>query len=217
MKQQYNFKELFEFLINAEKLKTELRHSWTSNKDRQESVAEHTWMTSLLALLLMNKIQPKLNQEKILKMIIIHDLVEVFAGDIPTHEISERKKSKEGREREALSKLVSTLDSEASSEIVSLWEEFEKAETPEARFSYAMDKFECLVEHNIADIDTWDEGDYRYTFIEKQDTPFNFDDFMRQLKNQLDQWTFSKVENAKTINKIPQENIDLYHRNQKGF
>jgi putative hydrolases of HD superfamily len=214
MQNNYNFEGFFKFLRNAEKLKTELRHSWTSDNNRQESVAEHTEMTSLVAVLLVDKVGVKLDQIKVLKMIIIHDLVEVFAGDIPAHEISERKINKFEIEKKAIKKIVSTLDENTASEIVDLWEEFEKVETPEAKFAYALDKFECLVEHNIADIDTWDEGDYRYTFVEKQDTPFNFDKFMRELKNHLDRWTYSKTERAGTTKRVPKENLELFHKNQ---
>ena len=93
-----------------------------------------------------------------------------------------------------------------------MWEEFELKKTLESKFAYAMDKFECLFQHNIADIKTWDEGDYRYTFIDKQDTPFDYDDFMRQLKNTLDNWTYTKVKRAGTLERVPKENLERYQK-----
>ena len=69
----------------AEKLKFELRHSWLSN-GRQESVAEHTWQMSLMAVLVYRHLEKPVNLEHTLKMIIVHDLVEAEAGDIPFFE-----------------------------------------------------------------------------------------------------------------------------------
>ncbi len=215
MNATYDFAGFFEFIKNAEKLKTELRHSWTSSNTRQESVAEHTWMTSLIAVLLMDKTGINLDPLKVLKMIIIHDLVEVFAGDIPSHELSSRQETKQQNERTSLQKLLLPLSTKTSTEISALWEEFELCETNEAKFARSLDKFECLVQHYIVDISTWDEGDYRYTFIDKQDTCFNFDPFMRHLKNELDRKTHSKLEKAGTVENVPMENLELYASNQK--
>lgn len=208
-----NKKELqniFDFFKLAENLKTELRHSWTSNSERRESVAEHTWMALLVALTLIDKVEKELDSNKVFRMLIIHDLVEVFAKDIPSHEISQRQDEKQDNEREALKKIVTTLSSKEAENIVNLWEEFEARETDEAKFSYALDKFECLLQHNIADIKTWDEGDFRYTFIERQDTPFNYNSFMRKLKDNLDDWTYDKIKEAEAIDKIPEENLIRY-------
>ena len=65
---------IIKFIKKAEKLKTELRHSWTSEVNRQESVAEHTWSSCLLAMILFDEISIKVNQLRVLKMIIVHDL-----------------------------------------------------------------------------------------------------------------------------------------------
>lgn len=73
---------ILQVIALAEKLKYEMRHSWLSN-GRQESVAEHTWRMSLMAILVEPYLDQKVNIEKLLKMVIIHDLVEAEAGDIP--------------------------------------------------------------------------------------------------------------------------------------
>ena len=206
---------IFDFLKQAEKLKTELRHSWTSDTKRVESVAEHTWMMLLMALVLMDKVEIKLDEPKVLKMIIIHDLVEVLAGDIPSHEISKRQDGKQINEREALKAMTSKLEKETANEIIQLWEEFEARETPEAKFAYALDKFECLFQHDVTDIKTWDEGDFRYTFVDKQDTPFDYDSFMRMLKDKLDDWTYKKIKEAGFLSRIPKENLKRYKKRNK--
>lgn len=201
---------IFDFFRLAEKLKTEIRHSWTSNTERQESVAEHTWMMLLMAFILMDKVGVKLDKFRVLRMIISHDLVEVLARDVPSHELSERQDHKEDKERKAICDMTSMLDKKIANEIVALWEEFEVRKTPEAKFAYALDKFECLFQHDIADIKTWDEGDFRYTFVDKQDTPFDFNKFMRELKDRLDDWTYKKVEEAGFLERIPDKNLERY-------
>ena len=82
------------FLKKAEKLKTELRHSWTSNTQRQESVAEHCWSACLIAILLFKELQEPVDQLKVLKMIVVHDLAEAIAGDIPAFEVSQQQTNK---------------------------------------------------------------------------------------------------------------------------
>lgn len=211
---EQEIKDIFEFFKIAEKLKTELRHSWTSNSERRESTAEHSWMLLLMSVVLIDKVSKEVDKLKTLKMLIIHDLVEAIAHDIPSHEISQRQDQKQVSEREALITITKSLESQKAEEIVELWEEFEARQTEEAKFAYAMDKFECLFQHDVADINTWDDGDYRYTFIEKQDTPFDYDVFMRQMKNTLDDWTFSKVTAANTVDQIPKENLERYHKSR---
>jgi len=207
--------KLLKFYKQAERLKAELRHSWTSNSDRKESVTEHVWMTLLVALTLMDKVEKKIGKLKVLKMLIIHDLGEAVVGDIPSHEISQRQDTKQMTESEGIREIVKSLSSETSNEIIALWEEFEAKDTLEAKFAYALDKFECLLEHDISDIKTWDEGDYRYTFVEKQDTPFDYDQFMRELKDALDNWTFQKIEEAGFLDRIPSKNLDRYMNRKK--
>jgi len=164
----------------------------------------------LIALTLMEKVKEELDRFKVLKMLIIHDLGEAIAGDIPSFEVSQRQDAKQMTESEGVKEIVKSLDTEKADEIIGLWEEFEARVTPEAKFAYALDKFECLLEHNIADIKTWDQGDYRYTFIERQDTPFDYDEFMRELKNTLDDWTFEKIKEAGFLERIPKENLERY-------
>ena len=204
------FSEIFEFLKVAEKLKTELRHSWTSNSGRQESVAEHTWMMALLAILLTDKLDTSIDRVKVLKMVIIHDLVEAIAGDVPAHELSKRKDNQHINEKAAMKKLSLILRDKIGKDILHLWEEFEKWKTPEAKFVRALDKFEVILQHNVAGVKTWDEGDFRYTLNDIQDNPFNFSSFMRKLKDYLDDRTYEIVERTNTTSQVPKENLKRY-------
>lgn len=203
---RYNeIKQLLQFFKECEKLKTELRHSWTSNIGRQESVAEHTWMMALLAITLHGKLSVKVDLLRSLKMIIIHDLVEVYAGDVPAFEKSKRKAKKHELEKSAFEKLLSNLPSDKlNKEFMGLWGEFEECETMEAKFAIALDKTEVILQHNAADISTWEQGDYDINPYYR-DEKFNFDEFFRVFKDIVDTETMEKIEKEGDIERVSEE------------
>jgi putative hydrolases of HD superfamily len=147
---------ILELIHHAEGLKRELRHSWLSD-GRRESVAEHTWRVALMALLLEYEVAPEVNINHAVRMIIIHDLVEIFAGDVPVFESIDAsdKCKKQQAEQAALERIVSLLPESPSSMIRSSWLEFEENESKEAKFAHALDKLEAQIQHNEADISTW--------------------------------------------------------------
>ena len=108
-KNKKEIKSLIDFHKKAQKLKTTTRHSWFTDSSRQESVAEHSWMLCLLALLLSNKLDKKVNLLKVMKMVTIHDLAKSVTGDIPSHEVSARQKNKYKFEKKAFKNLVVDL------------------------------------------------------------------------------------------------------------
>src|SRR6185437_1767014 len=105
MKNKQIIKNLFTFFIEAEKLKTTMRHSWTSDSNRQESSAEHSWMLCLIAVSIFDHLEVKVDQLRVLKMLIIHDVAEVVIGDIPAFDTEGRKNKKE-REKMAVEQLT---------------------------------------------------------------------------------------------------------------
>ncbi len=140
---------MIDFFHKAEKLKTVMRHSWLSN-GRRESVAEHTWRMGIMALILHPYLKKPVNLEKVFKMLLIHDLPEVYAGD---HFVWKGVlKGKEKIERKALLKITQNLPFKNRKEVVGLWEEHEAWKTPESHFVKALDKLEVLLQHYEADI-----------------------------------------------------------------
>ena len=163
------------FIEKAEKLKREMRHSWLSNK-RQESVAEHTWRMSLMAILLSDKLTLQVNLEKVLKMIIIHDLVEIEAGDVSALDVlrtPDIKNDKIKKELRAIENIKLELGGEIGKEIYDLWHEFEEKETIEAKFSNALDKLEVQIQHNHAPIDTWEEIEFEMVYHMEKHVTFD--------------------------------------------
>ena len=133
------------FLREAERLKNVLRTSWTSG-GQQESTASHTWRLCLMALVLGEQF-PALDQERLLKLCIVHDLGEAIHGDIPAiHQDANAPKAHQ--ERQDLLTLVAPLPAATKQMIVDLWDEYEAAATPEAKVAKALDKLETIMQHN---------------------------------------------------------------------
>ncbi|GLH75659.1 haloacid dehalogenase [Bradyrhizobium sp. SSBR45G] len=150
---------IIDFYRLAEGLKRELRHSWLSD-GRRESVAEHSWSMSLLALLLHRDLERPVQIDRVLKMIIVHDLVEALAGDVPFFETGDRKAAKAAKEREAIEGIRSRLPGSVGQEIFDLFHEFEAKVTTEAKFAAALDNLEVQMQHNLADLGTWEPVEY---------------------------------------------------------
>jgi putative hydrolases of HD superfamily len=170
-------KEIFEFIKASEMLKKELRHSWLSD-GRQESVAEHSWRMSLMLMLIESNIPRPFDYLRSLKMAIVHDLVEIYAGDVPVFNFSHSKKEqlrKKQKESDAMDRIVTELNQPIGQEIKSLWLEYENNETKEARVVKALDKLEAQVQHNQAGLDTWEAIEYELTFRLDKYVSFNSD------------------------------------------
>jgi putative hydrolases of HD superfamily len=133
-----------QFLRDAERLKNVTRTSWTSAGNR-ESVAEHTWRLALMAVVLEHAF-PGIDMAKLLKMCIVHDLGEAIGGDISA--TLQPPAGKAAAERRDLLQLLEPLPARTRLEIVSLWDEYERAETVEARVAKALDKLETIMQHN---------------------------------------------------------------------
>lgn len=200
------------FIKRAEKLKTELRHSWTSDITRQESVAEHTWSACLLAMVLFDEISMKVDQLRVLKMIIVHDLAEAVIGDIPAFEVSIRQDEKLKNEKGAISGIVSSLENkQLADEIVALWEEFEENKTPEAWLAKACDKSDVLLQHLNTDIKTWDKGDYKQNPYDSEGL-FNFDGFIRELKDKVNFNTMKALEDVGLLDMVSEVHRKMWKK-----
>ena len=170
---------ILDFLALAERLKTELRHSWLSS-GRQESVAEHSFQMALMALLVHRHLAQPVDLCKALKMILVHDLVEAEAGDVPFFDDSGRRALKPARERAAIESIRARLGAPLGPEFHDLWLEFERKGSAEARLASALDNLEVQIQHNLAPLETWTpiEHDLVYT---KMDAPCAYDPFLAAL------------------------------------
>ena len=143
-------KEFLEILHTAERLKDTLRHCTTS-RGRPESVAEHSWRVSLMAMLLKDEF-PDVDTDRVVRMCLIHDLGECFTGDIPAFD---KTADDARREETLLAEWVERLPGAVSAELKSLYAEMERLETKEAKLYKALDKLEAVIQHNESPLETW--------------------------------------------------------------
>ena len=142
---------ILDFLRAAERLKSTTRTGYTS-AGTQESVAEHTWRLCLMAVVLAPAF-PDVDFAKLVKICIIHDLGEAIHGDVSAPEQARRAASglatgKSELERRDLQELLAPLPVALRDEIASLWDEYEAAESPEAKLAKGLDKLETIMQHN---------------------------------------------------------------------
>ena len=180
--------ELIQILAVAEKLKCNTRHCYTSS-GRHESVAEHSWRISLMAMLLTEEF-PGADMNKVIRMCLIHDLGEAFTGDIPTFE---KNQNHEDVEKTAFDTWVQTLPADAGEEFKALLAEMEAMQTQEAKIYKALDKLEAVIQHNESDISTWLPLEYDLQLRYGAEN-VTFSDYMQQLKAEIDDWTRRKIE-----------------------
>ena len=182
-------RELLDILHVAERLKDTTRHC-TSSKGRPESVAEHSWRLSLMALLLRGEF-PELDVERVVAMCLIHDLGECFTGDIPAF-----RKTESDREREdsLLRRWVASLPEGVSDELAALYEEMDAQETAEARLYKALDKLEAVIQHNESPISTWERHEYELNKTYATDA-VSFSPWLRALRAEILRDTLEKIEN----------------------
>ena len=183
-------KELLEILSVAEKLKCNTRHCYTSS-GRHESVAEHSWRISLMAMLLTSEF-PDADMDKVIRMCLIHDLGEAFTGDIPTFD----KTAADGAKEDALlESWVQTLPKQTRAEFSSLLTEMNAMETQEAKIYKALDKMEAVIQHNESDISTWLPLEYELQLTYGAEN-VKFSPYLQALKAEVDGWTRRKIEES---------------------
>jgi putative hydrolase of HD superfamily len=207
--------EFLTFFSTAEKLKTTLRHSWTNDPKRQESVAEHSWMICLVAMTFKDRLTIKVDLNKVLKMLVLHDLAEAVTGDIPLgmQTGSFSREAKIIAEREAMHKILAPLDEATRSEFLTLWEEECERKTPEAKFAKAIDSIEACIQHWISDIRTWDDQDFAVGIYHK-DEIFEHDPFLKELKTFLDTETMKKIIAADMEHRVDPAKRERYRLSQ---
>lgn len=178
---------LLEALSVAERLKDTTRHCYTRN-GRQESVAEHSWMMTLMAFFMKDEF-PEVDMDKVIKMCIIHDLGEAFTGDIPTFE---KTSANEVTEENLLYGWVGSLPENIADEMRSLYEEIAARETIEAKVYKAIDSLEALIQHNISDLSTWIPKEYELNKTYADDK-VAFSEYLTALRAEIRKDTLEKL------------------------
>jgi len=138
-----------EFIIEIDKLKGILRQTHLTDNSRQENSAEHSWHLAVMAIVLAEYAPPNVDLLRAIKMLLIHDLVEIDAGDTFCYDI-QGNQNKAVREEQAAKRLFGMLPVEQRKQLRDMWEEFEAFETATAKFAVALDRLQPLLlnQHN---------------------------------------------------------------------
>lgn len=149
-------KKQFDFFREIDKEKFIGRQTYLTDGRRKENDAEHAWHMAIMTVLLAEYANEKIDVLKTVMMLLIHDLVEIDAGDTYAYD-SEGKKTQRAREEKAAKRIFGLLPEEQGEKLLALWEEFEAYETPEAKFAHTMDNIQPMMLNDATDGKAWVE------------------------------------------------------------
>ena len=180
----------FNFLIEADRLKGVLRGTPIHDGSRRENSAEHSWHIMLYAMTLAEHAERPVNIDRVLKMLLLHDIVEIDAGDIPIHGDHDPA-AMEAAEQAAADRLFGMLPADQAASYRALWEEFEAAESDDAVFAKSVDRVQPVVANLETGGGTWSEYNVTRAQLESRvgakgnrGAPARW----AQLKGRLDAW-----------------------------
>ena len=165
--EEEKFQKKMQFLIIADKMKTVYRQTLLADKSRRETDAEHSWHLALMAIVLSDYASEGTDIDKAVRKALVHDLVEIYAGDTFCYDVNAGKDKKE-RELKAADRLFSILPENEGEEYRALWLEFEAEETREAKFTAALDRLQPLINNFLTDGHTWRKGSVSREMVEKR-------------------------------------------------
>lgn len=155
MSTQARLAQQIRFIVEIDKLKEVFRQSLLSQSRRQENDAEHSWHLCLMVLVLAEHANsPDLDVLRVLKMLLIHDIVEIDAGDTFAYDTA-RMTDQYAREALAADRIFGLLPEDQNVEFRGLWDEFETRETPEAKFAAAVDRFHPMLQNCLTEGIAW--------------------------------------------------------------
>lgn len=155
------------FSAEIDKMTGIIRRTSLIDKSRRENDAEHSWHIAAMAMLFEEYAKEPVNVSRAVEMCIVHDLIEIYAGDTFAYDIKANE-GKADREKEAADKLFSQLPQEQGKMIRSLWEEFDTMETPDAKYAACMDRLQPFMHNSLTDGFTWVESGTNRKVVEKR-------------------------------------------------
>ena len=146
----------FDFAREIDKEKFISRQTRLSDGERFENDAEHAWHMAIMTILMAEYSNEEIDVLKTVTMLLIHDIVEIYAGDTYAYD-EEGKKTQAAREKAAAEKIYSILPEDQGSRLKALWEEFEEGSTPESKFAHVMDNIQPMMLNDATDGKAWTE------------------------------------------------------------
>ena len=162
-------KQQMDFLLEVDKLKFINRQTYLSDGTRRENDAEHSWHLALMAVLLSEHADEEVDLLKVIAMVLIHDLVEIDAGDTYAYDEA-GKQTQRIREEKAADRIFAMLPKDQGEKFRALWEEFDAYETPEAKFAHVCDNVQPLMLNHATGGKSWRERGIRRSQVEKRNS-----------------------------------------------
>ncbi len=174
-------KKQIEFILELDKMKNIYRQTYVLHEDRKENDAEHSWHLAILAFILAEHSNKPVDVAKVMKMVLIHDVVEIDAGDTYCYD-SEGYKTKADREERAAQRIFGLLPEDQKVEMYRLWREFEDSVTDDARFAAVLDRIQPLLLNYTKSGISWKEHDvFKEQVISRNKAYFDVSDDIAEL------------------------------------
>lgn len=160
-------KRQLEFILEADKMKNIFRQNIVLDRSKYENDAEHSWHFALMAMVLSEYADEKVDLLRVMKMALIHDIVEIYAGDTFAYDEKENL-TKRQRELEAADKVFGILPQDIGEEYRSLWDEFDRVETPDAIFAASIDRLQPFLLNANTEGYTWQKNSVKADSVRKR-------------------------------------------------
>jgi putative hydrolases of HD superfamily len=151
---EQRLRDQFRFLLEIDKLKTVQRQNVLADRSRRENSAEHSWHLGVLVLCLAEYAPSSVDVSKVIRMLLVHDIVEVDAGDTFLHD-PRREHAQKQVEAAAAERIFGLLPTDQAAELRALWTEFEIGQSPEARFAHVIDRVQPVLLHSATGGVVW--------------------------------------------------------------
>ena len=181
--------KLLKFTVEIDKMTAVLRRTVLIDKSRRENDAEHSWHIAVMAMMFEDYFDGPVNIGRAVQMCVVHDLVEIYAGDTFAFD-QKGNLDKAEREKAAADKLFAQLPEDIGDMIRSLWEEFDAMETNDSRYAACMDRIQPLLHNTLTDGHTWVLGKATREDIEKREEP------IRKYMPRVYEWIKLNIENG---------------------
>ena len=177
------------FTAEIDKMTSILRRTMLIDGSRRENDAEHSWHIAVMALLFSEYTIEPVDVSRAVKMCVVHDLIEIYAGDTFAYDVKGNQ-DKAQREQAAADKLFAMLPSEQGNEIRSLWEEFDAMQTPDAKYAACMDRLQPFLHNTLTNGHTWVEGQTNSGMVKKRMN------IIKEFMPQVYDWVEQNISNA---------------------
>ena len=169
--QKDRFGQQIEFILEVDKLKNVLRKTILIDRSRRENSAEHSWHIALMVFILSEYSRdPDVDLFRVMKILLVHDLIEIDAGDTYCYD-DQGRKDQVLREKKAADRIFNLLPSDQAATFRDLWEEFEERKTPESRYANALDRLQPFLHNYFTEGQIWQENNINSAQVKERMSP----------------------------------------------